>query len=107
MSKKRLDLGFTTNEEGLGGVKPKPARLDLPRDRISSMATAEGFDRDVKPKLRRRRTGRNVQINIKTRQETIDRFHMLADENGWGLGEAFEKAVSFLEQSGIELGQTK
>ncbi|PUB13724.1 stability/partitioning determinant [Yoonia sediminilitoris] len=97
MTKSRLDLGFTTNETDLSGVKPEPARLDLPRDNIRDSAKTEGFDRDAKPKLRRRRTGRNVQINIKTRQETIDAFYMLADENGWGLGEAFEEAVSTLE----------
>ena len=47
---------------------------------------------------RRRRTGRNAQINIKARPETIAAFCQLADRMGWGLGETFEKAVDLLER---------
>ena len=45
---------------------------------------------------RRRRTGRNVQFNIKTRPETIESFTRIADANGWGFGEAFERATELL-----------
>lgn len=46
---------------------------------------------------RRRRTGRSAQLNIKCRPETIEQFYKVADYNGWGLGEAFEKAVELLQ----------
>ena len=46
---------------------------------------------------RRRRTGRSAQLNIKCRPETIEQFYTVADANGWGLGEAFEKAVMLLQ----------
>ena len=49
---------------------------------------------------RRRRTGRSAQLNIKCRPETIEQFYKVADENGWGLGEAFEKAVTLLQNQG-------
>ncbi|MER2266673.1 stability/partitioning determinant [Methylobacterium oxalidis] len=50
------------------------------------------------PQQRRRRTGRNVQFNIKTRAETIEAFTRIADANGWGLGETFERATELLER---------
>jgi hypothetical protein len=48
---------------------------------------------------RRHRTGRNIQLNIKARAETIDRFYALADRNGWVLGETFERAIAALERT--------
>lgn len=47
---------------------------------------------------RRHRTGRNIQLNIKARAETIERFYAIADRNGWVLGETFERAISALER---------
>ena len=48
---------------------------------------------------RRRRTGRNVQFNIKATPETIARFTALADQNGWVFGEALDRAIDALEKS--------
>jgi hypothetical protein len=48
--------------------------------------------------LRRYRTGRNVQLNLKVRQEAMDAFYKLADAQGWVLGETFERAVEALER---------
>lgn len=50
------------------------------------------------PPVRRRRTGRNQQFNLKARPETIAAYCRIADENGWGLGETLEKAVELLEE---------
>lgn len=47
---------------------------------------------------RRRRTGRSAQLNLKCRPETIDRFYAIADKEGWVLGEAFENALTLLEE---------
>lgn len=47
-------------------------------------------------KQRRRRTGRNAQINIKATPETIAQFYAAADTIGCGVGEAFEIAVDLL-----------
>ena len=49
---------------------------------------------------RRHRTGRNIQLNIKARAETIERFYALADRNGWVLGETFERAIAALDRNG-------
>lgn len=48
--------------------------------------------------LRRRRTGRNAQFNLKAKPETIAAFCAVADNNGWGLGETLEYAVALLER---------
>jgi hypothetical protein len=48
---------------------------------------------------RRRRTGRNVQFNIKATPETIARFTALADKNGWVFGEALDRALDALEKN--------
>lgn len=50
--------------------------------------------------VRRRRTGRSAQLNLKVRQDTIEKFYTIADKHGWGLGEAFEKAVELLAGHG-------
>jgi hypothetical protein len=48
---------------------------------------------------RRHRTGRNIQLNIKARAETIERFYAISDRNGWVLGETFERAIAALERT--------
>ena len=48
---------------------------------------------------RRYRTGRNIQLNIKARAETIERFYAIADRKGWVLGETFERAIAALERA--------
>ena len=47
---------------------------------------------------RRHRTGRNVQLNLKVRQEDADLFYALADERAWVLGETFQLAVQALKE---------
>jgi hypothetical protein len=48
-------------------------------------------------RLRRRRTGRDKQINIKTTDDCLARMYAIADANGWGLGETLEQAIAALE----------
>lgn len=48
--------------------------------------------------VRQRRTGRNVQFNLKVRQEPLDDFYAIADRENWVLGETFENAVAALKR---------
>lgn len=48
----------------------------------------------VRREQRRYRTGRNVQLSLKVRQEDLDVFYQLADREGIVLGEAFARAVT-------------
>lgn len=53
------------------------------------------------PRKRRRRiTGRNQQINIKTTAEAIDRLYAIADRKGVTLGQVLEDALEALEKGG-------
>ncbi|WP_128564303.1 stability/partitioning determinant [Methylobacterium crusticola] len=61
-------------------------------------AKSEVADQPIPRQQRRRRTGRNVQFNIKTRPEAIEAFTRVADAMGWGFGEAFERATELLQR---------
>jgi hypothetical protein len=57
---------------------------------------------------RRYTTGRNVQLNIKARSETLDAFYSIADAEKWVLGETLERAVAALQREiGAKPGQGK
>lgn len=106
MIKQRADLGFAAALNDLGDfdAKTKPPVGRRPgKEEIAEVAMASGFQSrepkapEAQKAQRRRRTGRNVQFNIKTTQETITAFCQIADENGWGLGETLERAVVLLQ----------
>jgi hypothetical protein len=64
----------------------------------SRAASKEKTPKPATPQ-RRRRTGRNVQFNIKATPETIARFTALADQQGWVFGEMLDRALDALERS--------
>ena len=47
---------------------------------------------------RRYTTGRNIQLNIKVRSETLDAFYSIADAEKWVLGETLQRAVAALQR---------
>jgi hypothetical protein len=119
-ARQRADLGFVVDDTGfdpaewdVGTPAPKPPKTAQAR----AVAEATGFrSREAgqgapvgapvataKP-LRRRRTGRNAQFNLKARPDTIDSFCAVADAKGWGLGETLEYAVALLQR---EYGQAE
>jgi hypothetical protein len=51
-----------------------------------------------KKQTRRRRTGRNMQLNLKVAAEPFELFYQITDLQGWVLGETFEKAVAALQR---------
>ena len=77
--------GFSSREAaaGQGGKTPPPPVAVTPAERQP---------------VRRRRTGRNAQFNLKAKPETIAAFCAVADANDWGLGETLEYAVALLER---------
>jgi hypothetical protein len=44
------------------------------------------------------RTGRNVQMNLKASQETMDAFYAITEQEDWVLGEILENAVQSLQR---------
>ena len=88
--------------------KPAPPGNGAQREQVRAVAEPAAFHSrepapaaapSVRREQRRHRTGRNVQLNLKVRQEDADAFYALADEHGWVLGEAFQKAVEALRRS--------
>ncbi|WP_159718489.1 stability/partitioning determinant [Geminicoccus flavidas] len=70
--------------------EPKPAAPAAP--------AAPPAEAPARRAQRRHRTGRNAQLNIKVRPETLNAFHALVDRHGWVQGEAFERAIAALER---------
>jgi len=105
----RSDLGFGAALDDLATFDPVPKKAPDGAG-AAQAAEATGFrSREPKPApparpkpakpVRRRRTGRNAQFNLKAKPETIDAFCAVADANDWGLGETLEYAVALLEQN--------
>ncbi len=91
------------DELDISDFKPTPSGNGAQREQVRAVAEPASFrSRDpaqvVHREQRRHRTGRNVQLNLKVRQEDVDAFYALADEHGWVLGEAFQKAVEALNR---------
>lgn len=108
MSRERADLGFAETLETFDPKdwQPQKAVHDsaIYKDATLKAATASGFS-SREPHLemkqlpqRRYRTGRNAQLNLKARPETIALFAAIADRQGWTLAETLEKAVVLLER---------
>lgn len=111
MDRERADLGFGL-EDGFDPRDwqvgtPAPARPE--QAHAEQVAQATGFrsreaGRAAPPpvaqakQVRRRRTGRNAQFNLKARPDTIAQFCAVADAQGWGLGETLEYAVTLLQR---------
>lgn len=112
MDRTRADIGFADALDGFdpaewgAGQGPRP-RIAPEESRRAAEATGfrsrepgQGRAPDPAPEpplLRRRRTGRNAQLNLKVRPETITAFTALADRMGWGLGETLEEGLKLLE----------
>ena len=84
--------------------KPSADNKGVQREQVKAVAGPASFhSRDPEPapvvrEPRRHRTGRNVQLNLKVRQVDADAFYALADQHGWVLGEAFQKAIDALRR---------
>jgi hypothetical protein len=97
----------------LSGFAPRPTRNATAPDRAAVRRESEaagfvsrqvampvGATGDPTPRLpRRRRTGRNIQLNLKVDQGTADRLYRIADQHGWVLGETLEYALEALEKA--------
>ena len=107
----RADIGFGATLDTFDPADWQPTqRVAQPRlapEDTRRVAEAAGFrSREVveaasapaPQQQRRRRTGRNVQLNLKARPDTIAAFCAVADAQGWGLGETLEHAVALLQR---------
>jgi hypothetical protein len=97
--------GFAPRREERGGATPpevvrvvSEAAQFRSREPAPQTLVTESPLAPSKREPRRYRTGRNTQLNIKVRAETLDSFYALADEKGWVLGETLERALAALRK---------
>ncbi|WP_027132512.1 hypothetical protein [Geminicoccus roseus] len=99
---------FGDDDFDVSDFQPRlPDRPAAPPEEVRAVSEAASF-RSREPKdvaqlparreQRRYRTGRNAQLNIKVRPETLEAFYALVDQHGWVQGEAFERALAALER---------
>jgi hypothetical protein len=111
MSGERASIFGTDDEFDVSGFAPKPAEKPAAkREQVRAVSEAASFrSREPKATLavpaaplkreqRRYRTGRNAQLNIKIKPETLKDFYTLVDRTGWVQGEAFERAIEALKR---------
>lgn len=114
MTKDRQELGFAGELEEFDpkawkSEKPKTDKPRAPSAETRQAAKDAGFQSRptegqsrVPKRIRRRRTGRNQQFNIKTTPAAIEEFTEIADLLDWGLGETFEKAIPLLRRAYLD-----
>jgi hypothetical protein len=99
--------------DDLSDFKPTPAKKPaavIQKEAIRQVSEANNFPSRAPERAkpanparvvqRRRRTGRNVQMNIKATPETIARFTSLADKHGLVFGELLDRALDAFEGVG-------
>jgi hypothetical protein len=85
------------------GGRPEGGRATRP-EQVRGIAEQAGFrSREPAPPaatrdVRRYRTGRNQQLNLKVRAEDAAAFYAVADAQGWVLGETFAHAIAALQR---------
>ena len=112
MTAKRAGVFDVEDDLDVSGFEPRPAnRPAVKPEQVRVVSEAAQFQsrepkraaaplpRRPRREPRRYRTGRNTQLNIKARTETIEAFYAIADQQGWVLGETFERAIDALKQS--------
>jgi hypothetical protein len=98
-----FDIDGDFDVSGFTPRKNKTPPRETPAEAVRAVSEASNFrSREPSPgkqkqplqrEPRRYRTGRNVQLNIKVRAETLESFYALADREGWVLGETLERAI--------------
>jgi hypothetical protein len=98
-------LGDDIDLSGFTPTLPKNPKIE--KDMIRAVSEQNNFPSrapetaraiKTKPLQRRRRTGRNVQFNIKATATAIERFTALADRNQLVFGELLDLALDAFEQ---------
>lgn len=96
--KPKLDIsGFTPRTDD--PARPPPEQLDE-LTRGSKFRSREVVQKEPATRVqqRRRRTGRNVQFNIRATQQVVDEFKALSESNDWPDGLTLEKALRALQR---------
>jgi hypothetical protein len=96
--KPKLDIsGFTPRSDD--EPRPRPEQLDeLTRGSKFQRREAAEVQQINRIQQRRRRTGRNVQFNIRATQQVVDEFKALSESQDWPDGLTLENALRALKR---------
>jgi len=103
----RVQLFDDNTDFDVSAFTPKKAKSAAPAQEavraVSEGANFKSREPSVpakleKPKQRRRRTGRNLQLNVKVAASTLQSFYEITDRHGWVLGETLERAIAALQR---------
>lgn len=101
--KSALDISGFSPRTG-SDERPAPEQLDE-LTRGSKFRSRETLDQPRElaephraPEQRRRRTGRNVQFNIRATQAVIDEFKSISERQDWPDGLTLERALEALKR---------
>jgi hypothetical protein len=80
--------------------EPSPEAVRAVSESVSfrSREPAGTAAKPAKKMSRRRRTGRNEQLNLKVTAKARESFYQITDNQGWVLGETFENAIEALQR---------
>lgn len=108
MAKERASVFGDDQDIDIADFKPKAVEPPaVSREDVKAVSEGASFrsrepqppaPKPVKREQRRYRTGRNQQLNIKARAEAIEAFYQITDQQGWVLGETFERAIEALKR---------
>lgn len=91
-----IDLTKWTNGRAVKKSSPPPEAAAL--SGFSSREPTVTLSNPSRQQLRRRRTGRDAQLNLKVTPAVRDQFYAIADSNGWGLGETLEQLIASMHE---------
>jgi len=109
MSKQRASIFEAGEQLDVSSFAPKAKDASAPPpEQVRAVSQAAQFHSreapavksEMQPKraIRRYRTGRNVQIAVKARQETVDAIYAVTDAQGWVLGYTLQRAIEALQR---------
>jgi hypothetical protein len=109
MGNERASIFEGSEDINLSGFTPKKNKdkKSPTKEQVMQVSQAAKFssrepniavNTPTKREKRHYRTGRNIQLNVKVSQETINGFYEISDQQEWVLGETLEYAVAALRK---------
>src|ERR1700686_3908175 len=95
---------FSDSDFDVSGFAPAKPAAAPPPEAIKKVAEGAKFtSRGPAPSMPKKqprtyRTGRNIQLNVKVRDYTLNVVYGISDAQGWVLGETIERAIAALKR---------
>jgi hypothetical protein len=93
-----FDLSAFAPKKALNSAEPPSEAVRAVSESVNFQSREPVQAAARKAVQRRRRTGRNLQLNLKVGASTLESFYAITDRQGWVLGETLERAVAALQR---------